>query len=65
MAINGEKAIIHYKLPMPSDGKKRQSVGVLPIDIFGGPCGTVPELLFEKKQFIPALQQLLVCYPGI
>ena len=31
--------------------------GIVP---FGGPYGTVPELLFEKKQLIPALQQLLV-----
>jgi hypothetical protein len=28
----------------------------------GGPWLTVPELLFEKKQLIPALQQLLVSY---
>jgi len=28
----------------------------------GGPLGTVPELLFEKKQLIPALQQLLIFY---
>jgi hypothetical protein len=30
---------------------------------YGGPFGTVPELLFEKfekKELIPALQQLLV-----
>jgi hypothetical protein len=26
----------------------------------GGPFGTVPELLFKKKQLMPALQQLLV-----
>jgi hypothetical protein len=26
----------------------------------GGPWGTVPELLFEKKGLIPAVQQLLV-----
>jgi hypothetical protein len=26
----------------------------------GGPFGTVPELLFEKKKFIPELQRLLV-----
>jgi hypothetical protein len=45
---------------MPPDGKKTSSVGVLPIDTFGGPFGTVPELLFEKKGLIPALQQLLI-----
>jgi hypothetical protein len=28
----------------------------------GGPWATVPELLFEKKQLIPALQQLLISY---
>jgi len=28
----------------------------------GGPYGTVPELLFEKKELIPAPQQLLVSY---
>jgi len=27
--------------------------------MIGGPFGTVPELLFEKKQLIPALQQLI------
>jgi hypothetical protein len=33
---------------------------VLPFVHDGGPFGTVPELLFEKKQLIPALQQLIV-----
>ena len=28
----------------------------------GEPLGTVPELLFEKKQLIPPLQQLLISY---
>jgi hypothetical protein len=32
---------------------------VLPFVHDGGPWGTVPELLFEKKGLIPALQQLL------
>ncbi len=48
IVINGENATIHYNLPMPPDGKKKQSVGVLPIDTLGGeggtrtptPCGT-------------------------
>jgi len=30
--------------------------------IGGGPFWTVPELFFEKKQLIPALQQLLIAY---
>jgi len=29
---------------------------------FGGLFGTVPELLFEKKELIPKLQDLLVSY---
>jgi len=40
--------------------KKR--VEVLPIDTYGGHYGTAPELFFEKKQFIPALQRLLLSY---
>ena len=36
----GKKAIIHYDLPIPSDNKKRQAVGVLPIDTPGGPSKT-------------------------
>jgi len=29
---------------------------------YGGPWGTVPELLFEKKELIPMLQQFLISY---
>jgi len=39
------------------DGKGQVQEG-----LGGGPWLTVPELLFEKKQLIPALQQLLVSY---
>jgi hypothetical protein len=28
--INGDKAKIQYRLPMPPDGKRNQSIGVLP-----------------------------------
>ena len=48
IVIDGEKVVIHYNLPMPPIGRKKQSVGVLPIDTPGGeggtrtptPCGT-------------------------
>jgi hypothetical protein len=50
-----------FALPMPH-GEQTQSVGVLPMVIPGGPWRTVPELLFEKKGLIPALQQLLISY---
>ena len=39
--------------------KKIEKLVVLPIDTPSGPWGTVPELLFEKKGLIPAIQQLL------
>ena len=35
---------------------------VLPFVQNGGPYGTVPELLFEKKELIPIIQQLLIKY---
>jgi len=31
----------------------------------GGCFGSVPELFFQRKQLIPALQQLLVSYPKV
>jgi hypothetical protein len=37
---------------------------VLPFVHDGGPFGTVPELLFEKKQLIPPVQQLLAAGPN-
>lgn len=36
---------------------------VYPMSKTSGPFATVPELLFEKKDIIPATQQLLTCYP--
>jgi hypothetical protein len=38
-------------------GEARKVLGIVPL---GGPWGTVPELLFEKKGLIPDLLQLLV-----
>jgi hypothetical protein len=40
-------------------GKMREP-GVLYSIHSSGPFGTVPELLFEKKGLIPALQELLI-----
>ena len=53
------EGIIHYLLPI--NGVLEERIGVLPIVRYGGPCWTVPELLFEKKRLIPAVQQLLIC----
>jgi hypothetical protein len=56
--IDGDKAKIQYYLRVPPDGRT-QEVEVLPIEPFGGPFGTVPELLFEKRHLISTLQQIL------
>ncbi|MGA9695965.1 MAG: hypothetical protein WBQ62_06100 [Dehalococcoidales bacterium] len=56
---DGDKAKIQYYLRVPPDGRT-QEVEVLPIEPFGGPFGTVPELLFERKQLIPILQQMIL-----
>ena len=58
--VYGEKVIVRNKLPLPDDGRGLTETSVLLIETFGGPLGTVPELLFEKKGLIPAIQQLLV-----
>ncbi len=51
--------VLESKLPVPAHWQERDDV-VLPIVPLGGAWGTVPELLFEKKRLIPALQQLLI-----
>ena len=38
--IDGENAKVHYILPMPPDGKMRESLGVLPMVTLGGEGGT-------------------------
>ncbi len=60
--VDRDEVTVHYKLPLLPEERPRETVSVLPIDTFGGPWGTVPELLFEKKELIPALQQLLISY---
>jgi len=51
-AVKIIKSLLRLNRKMPAE--------VLPIVTPGGPFGTVPELLFEKKGLVPALQQLLV-----
>jgi len=53
---------MYYCLPLPPEGISEETAGVLYSVHHGGPFGTVPELLFEKNQLIPALQQLLISY---
>jgi hypothetical protein len=58
--VTGNEALLTYTMPMPPQGITQETTGVLNTVHYGGPFGTVPELLFEKKQLIPNLQQLLV-----
>jgi hypothetical protein len=59
ITVKGNEGRIKYSFPIPPDNREEEGLGVLPIVRDSGPWGTVPELLFEKKQLIPALQQLL------
>ena len=53
----GQGKVIEKTLSGQSCLDGRAVLGIVPLS---GPFGTVPELLFEKKQFIPALQILLL-----
>ena len=63
--INGDKAKIQYRLPMPPDGKKTQSIGVLPVDTLGGDRGIrTPDLrdanaALSQLSYIPVAIRLL------
>ena len=52
---------IKCQLDLAKVKKEGQQAGFAKVT-FGGPYGTLPELFFEKKQFIPALQQLVLSY---
>jgi hypothetical protein len=49
-------------MPLSPRRVSEEKAGVLSTVQYGGPWLTVPELLFEKKELIPALQQLFVSY---
>jgi len=51
-----------YRTCIPGEVVGKGGKGQVREGLGGGPWLTVPELLFEKKQLIPALQQLLVSY---
>ena len=61
--VTGNEALLTYTIPMLPRGIIEEKLPVLSIVHDGGEGGTVPELLFEKKQLVPALQQLLTSSP--
>jgi len=58
--VTGNEVVLNYTIPIMPDNLNMEKDGVLPTVRHGGPWATVPELLFEKRQLIPAIQQLLV-----
>lgn len=62
--VTGDEVLLTHTIPLPPQGISEERVGVLYSVHYGGPWGTVPELLFEKKHLIPAVQRLLVSRPG-
>jgi len=60
--VTGNEVVLNYTMPLIPDYLTMEKEGVPPIVHYGGPWTTVPELLFEKKGLIPALQQLLISY---
>ena len=48
--VSGNEAKIQYRLPMPPDGKRTQSIGVLPIDTLGGAGGIRTPYLLTASQ---------------
>jgi site-specific DNA recombinase len=60
--VTGDEALLTYTIPMLPKGMSEEKLPVLPIVHHGGPWATVPELFFDKKQLISALQQLMSSY---
>ena len=55
IVIDGSEAVIHYNLPVPPDGKKKEQVGVLPIVTPGGAEGIRTPYLLNAIQSLSQL----------
>ena len=68
VTIEGNKAKIQYRLPMPPDGKMTQYVGVLPINTLGGDRGIrTPNLCdanaaLSQLSYIPTSTGQIITY---
>jgi len=60
--VTGDEVLLTYTIPMLPREVTEEKLPVLSIVHYGGPFGTVPELLFEKKGLIPAVQELIVSH---
>ena len=57
--VTNNEVGLEYTFPMLKKNERKENLGVLSTVQDGGAFWTVPELLFESKKLIPALQQLL------
>jgi site-specific DNA recombinase len=63
--IDKSLAVVRYNLPMPQDGKRRESLGVLPIDTIGGDRGIrTPHLCdanaaLSQLSYIPTYSKII------
>ena len=55
IVVDGSKAKIQYRLPMPPNGRRTQSLGVLPIDTLGGAGGIRTPYLLTASQTLSQL----------
>jgi hypothetical protein len=46
--LDGENVKVHYNLPMPSDVRMRESLGVPPVVTSGGEGGTRTPMPFQR-----------------
>ena len=58
--MTGDEVALTYTPPAPPERLSIEQGGVLSTVRYGGPWLTVPELLFEKKLLIPALQRVII-----
>ncbi len=65
IVINGDKATIHYNLPMPPDGKRKQKIEVLPIDTPGGDRGIRTPNLCDANAALSLLSYIPISTAGI
>jgi hypothetical protein len=60
--VTDNEAVLTYTMPVLPEKIIIEKDGVLPTVRYGGLWGTVPELLFEKRELIHSVQQLLTSH---
>jgi len=63
IVVNKKQVTIYYNLPIPPEGKKKQSVGVLPIDTLGGQYWTIDRTRLNPSRVTTAIRHSLAGKP--